>query len=147
MAPTIEQERARLRKVFAQLEKTDIKGALLGVRPKVGSELQRVVNTKGAAAGESWLRLSPKYAARKRRLGRLRMGIMTGKMYRGLGRPTGRVEKSKKLGASVVFTPSAKHTKYFATTRPLGVTEELRLNVYDAIEVAVAKSFDRMGAI
>src|SRR3990167_8221825 len=62
------QERARLTKLFAELSRADIKSAILGLRPKVGGELRRVIDTRGAAVGVVWPPLSREYAARKTRL-------------------------------------------------------------------------------
>lgn len=140
-------EKARLVRAFAALDKPRIKEALLGVRPVIGSELQRVVTTQGSAISESWPPLSRDWAARKARLGKaFAMGQFTGAMVRGLGRVTPRL-RTTKTKTQVFFQSNVKHTRYFTrgrfeNGRPrfIGLTPVAMDRGFDAIEHAVNKA-------
>lgn len=144
----IGNERRRALRIFAELSKVDTKAALLAAQDAVGKELQRVVNTVGLAAigGSRWRYLDPDYAAWKAASGRTRIGIRTGKMYRGFAKPRPQLRRTRK-SQTIYYTPRASYTGRFHGKRPLGVTEHMIEAVFAEIDRAVAKTLDRMGAI
>ena len=134
-------EKARLVRAFAALDKPRIKEALVGMRPVIGAELQRVVRTEGAAISESWPPLSTEWLARKTRLGKAAsIGQFTGTLLRGLARVTPRL-RSTKTKNQVSFQSSVKHARYFTRGR----FESGRPRFIGLTKTAMDRGFDRIG--
>lgn len=151
-------ERARLAKLIDTFESIDTREAWRRTTPLVREEIPRSLLSQGSAADWRWPALSPAYAARKARLGRLKAGVWSGRLLaesaagrvlvQNSDKVEGKMLRGRKVGSTMRYTLRTPYARYFhAKRRFFVITRPIEHKSEIEIERQILVSLDKASRV